>query len=91
MQLSTLFLFQEGGVSERMHRHLRPGDLTRVTIGGDFTLSERLKAAPDTNTKILLLSAGIGVTPMIGALRWLRQRDAKRCSKASAPDRFAPK
>lgn len=73
-----------------MHRHLRPGDLARVTIGGDFTLTERLKAAPDADTKILLLSAGIGVTPTMGALRWLRQRDAERRSRASASGRWVP-
>lgn len=71
---------QEGGVSEHMHANLKPGDLVRVAVGGDFTLTSRMGAPPGPESKILLLSAGIGVTPMIGALRWLRQREARRCS-----------
>lgn len=53
----------------------------RVTVGGDFTLADRLVGAPP-DSKVLLLSAGIGVTPMIAALRWLRQRGAE----AGSPD-----
>lgn len=67
-------------MSELMHRRLKAGYLARVTVGGDFTLPERLGAAPVRDDKILLLSAGIGITPMIGVLRWLRQREKKRCS-----------
>lgn len=65
-------------MSERMHTHLRPGHLVSLTVGGDFTLPGRLGTPPGRDSKILLLSAGIGVTPMIAALRWLRQREAKR-------------
>lgn len=75
---------QEGGVSEHMHSHLKLGDLVRVAVGGDFTFTDRMGVPPGRDSKILLLSAGIGVTPMIGALRWLKQREAKRCSD---PDR----
>lgn len=79
------YLFpQEGGVSEHMHRDLRPGDLARISIGGDFTLHQRLRSPLDHDSKILLLSAGIGITPMVGALRWLKQREAKRCAESSS-------
>lgn len=71
---------QAGGVSEHMHSNLMAGELVRVAVGGDFTLTDRMGAPPGPDSKVLLLSAGIGVTPMIGALRWLRQREAKRCS-----------
>lgn len=63
-----------------MHSHLQPGDHVRLAVGGDFTLTDRMGAPPGYDSKVLLLSAGIGVTPMVGALRWLRQREAKRCS-----------
>lgn len=68
-----------------MHSHLKPGDIVKLAVGGDFTLTDRMGAPPRHDSKVLLLSAGIGVTPMVGALRWLRQREAKRCS---APDRY---
>ena len=65
---------QAGGVSEQLHSDLKPGALVRVAVGGDFTLTDRLGAPPpDSRRKVLLLSAGIGVTPMIASLRWLRQ------------------
>lgn len=63
-----------------MHSSLKPGDLVRVAVGGDFTLTDRMGFPPVPESKVLLLSAGIGVTPMIGALRWLRQRESKRSS-----------
>lgn len=72
-------------MSELMHKELRAGHLASLAIGGDFTLTGRLGAPPGRESKILLLSAGIGVTPMVGALRWLRQREAKRCA---GPNRY---
>lgn len=63
-----------------MHSYLKAGDLVRVAVGGDFTLTDRMGVPPSRDSKVLLLSAGIGVTPMIGALRWLKQREGKRCS-----------
>eukprot|EP00752_Nemacystus_decipiens_P018245 g16373.t1 len=73
-----------GGVSEHLHADLKPGAVVRVTVGGDFTLTDRLGTPPPlSRTKVLLLSAGIGVTPMIAALRWLRQQ---RGAEAISPD-----
>lgn len=72
---------QAGGVSEQLHSDLKPGALVRVAVGGDFTLTDRLGAPPpDSRRKVLLLSAGIGVTPMIASLRWLRQRGPEAVS-----------
>lgn len=71
---------QAGGVSEHLHSDLKPGAVVRVTVGGDFTLTDCLGAPPDSDSKVLLLSAGIGVTPTIGSLRWLQQRRAERLS-----------
>lgn len=75
-----LYNKQAGGVSEHLHSDLKPGAVVRVTVGGDFTLTDCLGTPPDSGSKVLLLSAGIGVTPMIAALRWLRQRRAERLS-----------
>ncbi|CAN0332226.1 unnamed protein product, partial [Discosporangium mesarthrocarpum] len=61
-----------GGVSEHLHSHLRPGHLVRATVGGDFTLPLRMGSQPGRGDKIMLLSAGIGITPMLSAVRWLR-------------------
>lgn len=71
---------QAGGISEHLHSDLKPGAAVRMTVGGDFTLPDCLGAPPDSHSKVLLLSAGIGVTPMVAALRWLRQRRAERLS-----------
>ena len=57
----------EGGrVSNWLNDHLRPGDRIRAQApAGDF----HCFAAPQD--KVLLLSAGSGVTPMLSMLRWM--------------------
>ncbi|WP_210546199.1 ferredoxin reductase [Rhodoferax sp. PAMC 29310] len=62
---------QAGGlVSPHLHEHLKVGDV--ITIGqadGDFTLPTLLPA------KMLLLSAGSGITPVMSMLRDLKARN----------------
>lgn len=59
-----------GRVSGWLHDHLRWGDVIRIgPAAGDFVLTEPTQ-------KLLLLSAGSGVTPMMSILRDLAARDA---------------
>ena len=54
----------QGEVSNWLHDNAKPGDLLRVTHPfGEFT--------PDTESDkpVVLLSAGVGITPMVSALR----------------------
>jgi len=59
-----------GRVSSWMHDHVRRGDVLRLGMpAGEFVLPE---GAP----KVLLLSGGSGVTPVMAILRALAQRNA---------------
>jgi ferredoxin-NADP reductase len=61
---------QAGGlVSPHLHDHLKVGDVITISQAkGDFTLPTQLPA------KILLLSAGSGITPVMSMLRDLQAR-----------------
>jgi nitric oxide dioxygenase len=62
-----------GMVSNHLHDHVRAGDVLEVAPpAGDFFLHE------DRNTPVVLLSAGVGITPMLSMLAHLQ---------ASAPQR----
>ncbi len=62
-----------GDVSNWLHQHVKPGSVLEVSPPcGDFT--------PDTksNEPVVLLSAGIGITPMIATLNRIAQVNPKR-------------
>lgn len=60
-----------GRVSTWLHEHTRSGDVLRLgTAAGDFVLPAA------TPTKLLLLSGGSGITPVMSMLRDLAARDA---------------
>lgn len=57
----------DGVVSTRIADHLSPGTIIRLSApGGDFHLPDPVPA------KVLFITAGAGVTPVISILRWLR-------------------
>lgn len=57
----------DGVLSTRIADHLSPGTIIRLSApGGDFHLPNPLPA------KILFITAGAGVTPVISILRWLQ-------------------
>ncbi len=56
----------DGLVSNWLHDHLRPGDsLTVSAPQGDFNIVDR------PGERILMLSGGSGITPVMSMLRWL--------------------
>ena len=59
--------FPPGLVSNWLHDHLKIGDRIKLIGGamGQFT------CVPNVPTKLLLISAGSGITPMMSMLRWL--------------------
>lgn len=60
-----------GRVSGWLHDHVRPGDVLGLgEASGDFVLPE------ETPARLLLLSGGSGITPMMSMLRALAARDA---------------
>lgn len=60
-----------GRVSPHLSRHTAPGTVLRLgTAEGDFTLSDPVPP------RLLLLTAGVGITPVMGMLRTLAARDA---------------
>jgi stearoyl-CoA 9-desaturase NADPH oxidoreductase len=64
-------LLEEGTVTPYLLREARPGDIVRLGgVEGTFTLPEPL---PE---KMLFISAGSGITPIMSMLRCLRRRDA---------------
>jgi len=66
-------LVEDGVVSPFMVRDARPGAVVRLGgVEGQFVLPEPL---PE---KVLFLSAGSGITPIMSMLRCLRRRDALR-------------
>ena len=63
----------EGEVSSHLHRTLREGDELQVTLpAGDLVLD------PQATSPLVLVSAGIGLTPMLGMLRHLAAVDSGR-------------
>lgn len=63
----------EGEVSSHLHRTLREGDELQVTLpAGDLVLD------PQATSPLVLVSAGIGLTPMLGMLRHLAAVDSER-------------
>jgi nitric oxide dioxygenase len=62
-----------GEVSSHLHRTLRTGDELQVTLpAGDLVLD------PQETSSLVLVSAGIGITPMLGMLRHLAAIDSER-------------
>ncbi|GGP27360.1 NO-inducible flavohemoprotein [Silvimonas amylolytica] len=62
-----------GQVSSWLHQHVKPGDLVSATIAyGDF------HPVIDGNNPIVLLSAGVGITPMISVLNTLAAHNSQR-------------
>lgn len=60
-----------GRVSPHLGRHTAPGTVLRLgSAGGDFTLPDPVPP------RLLLLTAGVGITPVMGILRALAARDA---------------
>jgi ferredoxin-NADP reductase len=60
-----------GRVSSWMHDHVRRGDVVRLGMpSGDFVVPEAMPA------KLLLLSGGSGITPVMSILRDLSRRNA---------------
>ncbi|WP_295646520.1 2Fe-2S iron-sulfur cluster-binding protein [uncultured Corynebacterium sp.] len=58
----------DGAVSTHVATNAKPGDIIRLTSpGGDFYLPQPV---PD---KLLFVTAGSGITPVMSMLRWLRQ------------------
>lgn len=62
----TVKAIKDGVVSNHLVRHARPGMIVQLDQAtGDFTLPAELPR------KILFVTAGSGVTPVMGMLRWL--------------------
>lgn len=60
-----------GRVSSWLHQHLRPGDVVHLgAAAGQFVLPDPIPA------KLLLLSGGVGITPLMSMLRALATRNA---------------
>ena len=65
----TVKRVDDGKVSNWLHDHLREGDTLKAEPpGGGFHLS-------DKTDKLLLMSAGSGITPMMAMLRYLADHD----------------
>lgn len=54
-----------GGLSAYLHDRIHPGDC--LLIGGP---AGQFYLAPDINTPLVLLAAGIGITPVVSMVRW---------------------
>lgn len=62
-----------GMVSNHLHRHLAEGDVIEVAPpAGDFFLHE------DRDTPVVLISAGVGITPMMAMLEHLHAQGSSR-------------
>ncbi|GGP19905.1 NO-inducible flavohemoprotein [Silvimonas iriomotensis] len=62
-----------GQVSSWLHQHLKPGDLVNATVAyGDF------HPTLEGEHPIVLLSAGVGITPMVSVLNTLVARNPHR-------------
>lgn len=63
-----------GMVSNHLHEHINVGDVLEVAPpAGDFFLDE------ERNTPVVLLSAGVGITPMMSILEHLTAQRSTRC------------
>ncbi|MBP7133494.1 MAG: hypothetical protein RLZZ369_649 [Pseudomonadota bacterium] len=63
----------QGMVSNRLHDHVQVGDLVDIAPpAGDFFLHE------DSNRPVVLISAGVGITPMIAMLEHLHATQSTR-------------
>lgn len=77
-----------GLVSNWLHDHLKVGDCVKVIGGaiGQFT------CVPDVPDKLLLVSAGSGITPMMSMLRWIQDTliecDVVFLHSATSPDQI---
>lgn len=71
-----------GEVSTHLHTHLRPGDELEITLpSGDLTVDVT------AHTPLVLISAGIGITPMIGVLERLAAHQPERPIQVLHADR----
>lgn len=71
----TVKRVQGGRVSSWMHDHVRRGDVVRLGVpAGDFVVRDVVRGAPPP--KLLLVSGGSGVTPVMSILRDLSRRHA---------------
>ncbi|MFB9326837.1 NO-inducible flavohemoprotein [Paenibacillus aurantiacus] len=72
----------DGIVSNYLHERLNEGDAVELSApAGDFTL-----AASEGNAPVALISAGSGITPMIGMLRQLKHQGRPAIFLHSAPN-----
>ncbi|MEN9893278.1 MAG: hypothetical protein RLY78_3573 [Pseudomonadota bacterium] len=63
----------EGQVSGHLHRQVQAGDVVEVSPpAGDFRLHT------DRDTPVVLISAGVGITPMMSMLAWLAREQPQR-------------
>ncbi|MFD5179870.1 globin domain-containing protein [Nocardia sp. NPDC058379] len=73
-----------GEVSSWLHEQVTTGDTLEISLPfGDLTID------PDADTPLVLISAGIGVTPMVGILEHLAARDPGRPVQVLHADRQA--
>ncbi|WP_330181759.1 globin domain-containing protein [Nocardia sp. NBC_01503] len=74
----------EGEVSAWLHENIGAGDTLEITLPfGDLTID------PDATTPLVLISAGIGVTPMAGILEHLAVTTSDRRTLVLHADRSA--
>ncbi|MFB7724016.1 globin domain-containing protein [Nocardia sp. NPDC056100] len=74
----------EGEVSSWLHENVSAGDALQITLPfGDLTID------PDATTPLVLISAGIGVTPMVGILEYLAATASDRRTLVLHADRSA--
>ncbi|WP_273351732.1 flavin reductase family protein [Corynebacterium resistens] len=72
----------DGAVSTHVATNAKPGDIIRLTSpGGDFYLPQPV---PD---KLLFVTAGSGITPVMSMVRWLRQEYGTRSSNTLTSDK----
>ncbi len=65
--------FEPGLSSRHFHDHVQVGDLLRVKApAGRFFID------PDPNVPVVLIGAGIGITPMMSMLRWCLDHQPQR-------------
>lgn len=66
----TVRALDNGVLSHHLYEHARPGEIIRLAApAGDFYLTEPL---PE---KLLFISAGVGITPIISMLRTIEQKN----------------
>lgn len=63
----------DGKVSNYLHEHVKEGDMLPVSApAGDFVLNM------DSTLPVVLISGGVGITPMMSMLNTLIEQDSKR-------------